>query len=204
MGSKFCGQCGVALDPVKVPVSSQADRYPQADRGQIISQGERRHLTILFTDLIGYTRLMEKYDPEDIQAMMTAITKTCIRIIASYNGHVERILGDEILGLFGLPKAHEDDAIRAIKAASEIHETVAGMRPASIHRTERIAMHTGINTGLVVTTRPAPKNGTFELSGDAVNLASRLSDMAKPNQILVGPETYRQAFGFLILMQCRP
>jgi tetratricopeptide (TPR) repeat protein len=105
-------------------------------------------------------------------------------------------MGDEILGLFGLPKAHEDDAIRAIKAAREIHETVSGMRPASIHRTERIAMHTGINTGLVVTTRPAPKNGTFDLSGDAVNLASRLSDMAKPNQILVGPETYRQAFGF--------
>jgi class 3 adenylate cyclase/tetratricopeptide (TPR) repeat protein len=196
MGSKFCGQCGTALDPTAAPVSRQADRYPQADPSRIISQGERRHLTVLFTDLTGYTRLMEKYDPEDIQAIMTAITQTCIGIIASYNGHVERILGDEILGLFGLPKAHEDDAIRAIKAAREIHETVSGMRPASIHRTERIAMHTGINTGLVVTTRPAPKNGTFDLSGDAVNLASRLSDMAKPNQILVGPETYRQAFGF--------
>lgn len=196
LGSKFCGQCGTALDPTTAPVSRQADRYPQADPSQIISQGERRHLTILFTDLTGYTRLMEKYDPEDIQAIMTAITQTCIRIIASYNGHVERILGDEILGLFGLPKTHEDDAIRAIKAAREIHDTISEMRPASLHRTERITMHTGINTGLVVTTRPAPKNGTFDLSGDAVNLASRLSDMAKPNQILVGPETYRQAFGF--------
>jgi class 3 adenylate cyclase/tetratricopeptide (TPR) repeat protein len=138
---------------------------------------------------------MEKHDPEDIQALMTAITQTCVRIIASYNGHVERILGDEILGLFGL-KAHEDDAIRAIKAAREIHETVSEMRPVAIRQTDRIAMHTGINTGLVVTTRAASQNGTFDLSGDAVNLASRLSDMAKPNQILVGPETYRQACGF--------
>ncbi len=179
-----------------MPAAEQANRYPQTDPSPIISQGERRHLTVLFTDLTGYTRLMEKYDPEDIQTIMTAITQTCIRIIASYNGHVERILGDEILGLFGLPKAHEDDAIRAIKAAREIHETVCGMRPASLDPTERVAMHTGINTGLVVTTRSAPKNGTFDLSGDAVNLASRLSDMAKSNQILVGPETYRQAFGF--------
>jgi class 3 adenylate cyclase/tetratricopeptide (TPR) repeat protein len=153
-------------------------------------------MTILFTDLTGYTQLMEKHDPEDVQSIMTAITQTCIRIIAFYNGHVERILGDEIMGLFGLPKTHEDDAIRAIKAAREIHDTVSAMRPASLHGSERLAMHTGINTGLVVTTRPAPQNGTFDISGDAVNLASRLSDMATPDQILVGHETYRQAFGF--------
>jgi class 3 adenylate cyclase/tetratricopeptide (TPR) repeat protein len=177
-------------------MSPQADPYPHSGPDQIISLGERRHMTILFTDLTGYTQLMEKHDPEDVQSIMTAITQTCIRIMAFYNGHVERILGDEILGLFGLPKTHEDDAIRAIKAAREIHHTVCAMRPASLHRSERLAMHTGINTGLVVTTHPAPQNGTFDISGDAVNLASRLSDMAKPNQILVGPETYRQAFGF--------
>jgi class 3 adenylate cyclase/tetratricopeptide (TPR) repeat protein len=180
------------------PAEKQAgsDRYPQALVRPIITQGERRHLTILFTDLTGYTRLMETYDPEDIQAMMAAIVHHCNRIITSYNGYVERVLGDEILGLFGFPKAHEDDAIRAIKAAREIHETVSEMRPASIQPSERIAMHTGINTGLVVTSRPSRNDGSFDLSGDAVNLASRLSDLAKPDEILVGPETYRQAFGF--------
>jgi class 3 adenylate cyclase/tetratricopeptide (TPR) repeat protein len=195
-GSKFCGECGKALfDPPPVrPVETEHQR--EAEKTYIVSEGERRHLTILFTDLTGYTRLMEKYDPEDIQALMAAITRNCIKIIHTYNGHVERVLGDEVLGLFGLPKTHEDDAIRAIKAAREIHATVTGMKPESLPAGESIAMHTGINTGLVVTARSSPKDGTFDLSGDAVNLASRLSDMAQPNQILVGPETYRQAFGF--------
>lgn len=194
--SNFCGECGTMIPGAPADAQTLMDRNPQATLSPIITLGERRHLTILFTDLTGYTRLMETYDPEDIQAMMAAIVHSCIQIIASYNGHVERVMGDEILGLFGLPKAHEDDAIRAIKAAREIHATVGGMRPTAIHPSERIAMHTGINTGLVVTSRPARNDGTFDVSGDAVNLASRLSDMAKPDEILVGPETYRQAFGF--------
>jgi class 3 adenylate cyclase/tetratricopeptide (TPR) repeat protein len=195
-GSKFCGECGKALSDLPPVSIVEADLQREAEKTYIVAEGERRHLTIVFTDLTGYTRLMEKYDPEDIQAMMAAITRSCIDIIQAYNGHVERIIGDEVLGLFGLPKTHEDDAIRAIKAAREIHATVAGMKPESLPPGETIAMHTGINTGLVVTARSSPKDGTFDLSGDAVNLASRLSDMAQPNQILVGPETYRQAFGF--------
>jgi class 3 adenylate cyclase/tetratricopeptide (TPR) repeat protein len=194
--SKFCGECGKSLDHAKSQPAGQAERCREAQKTFIVSEGERRHLTILFTDLTGYTALMEKHDPEDVQALMSAITRNCIRIIENYNGHVERILGDEILGLFGLPVTHEDDAIRAIKAAREIHATVTGMSPPASLVGETIAMHTGINTGLVVTARSSPKNGTFDLSGDAVNLASRLSDLARPDQILVGPETYRQAFGF--------
>jgi len=194
--SKFCGECGKALEPAKSQPAGQSERCREAQKTFIVSEGERRHLTILFTDLTGYTSLMEKHDPEDVQALMSSITRNCIRIIENYNGHVERILGDEILGLFGLPVTHEDDAIRAIKAAREIHATVAGMRPIASPLKEPIAMHTGINTGLVVTARSSPKNGTFDLSGDAVNLASRLSDIARPDEILVGPETYRQAFGF--------
>jgi class 3 adenylate cyclase/tetratricopeptide (TPR) repeat protein len=195
-GSKFCGECGKTLDPEKSQPSGPPERREESQKTFIVSGGERRHLTILFTDLTGYTGLMEKHDPEDVQALMSSITRNCIRIIENYNGHVERILGDEILGLFGLPVTYEDDAIRAIKAAREIHATIAGMRPQASPLKEPIAMHTGINTGLVVTARSSPKNGTFDLSGDAVNLASRLSDMARPDEILVGPETYRQAFGF--------
>ena len=195
-GSKFCGECGKALDQDKPQASGPPEPCKESRKTFIVSEGERRHLTILFTDLTGYTTLMERHDPEDVQALMASITRNCIRIIENYNGHVERILGDEILGLFGLPVTHEDDAIRAIKAAREIHATVAGMRPPGSPLKEPIAMHTGINTGLVVTARSSPKNGTFDLSGDAVNLASRLSDMARPDEILVGPETYRQAFGF--------
>ncbi len=193
--SRFCGDCGRALDNEAARVRPAAP-CTGTEKTSIISQGQRRHLTILFTDLTGYTRLMEKYDPEDVQALMAAITASCIQIIEAYHGHIERVIGDEVLALFGLPVAHEDDAIRAIKAAREIHGTVAGLRPESLPPKELIAMHTGINTGLVVTARTDPTDGAFDLSGDAVNLASRLSDMARPNEILVGPETYRQAFGF--------
>jgi class 3 adenylate cyclase/tetratricopeptide (TPR) repeat protein len=195
-GSKFCGECGKSLDQISSQSPGQQERCKAAEKTFIVSEGERRHLTILFTDLTGYTALMEKHDPEDVQALMSSITRNCIRIIENYNGHVERILGDEILGLFGLPVTHEDDAIRAIKAAREIHATVAGMRPQGSPLKGPVAMHTGINTGLVVTARSSPRNGTFDLSGDAVNLASRLSDMARSDEILVGSETYRQAFGF--------
>ncbi len=195
-GSKFCGECGKALTISGPPLPSQSDRVTEAEKAYIVSEGERRHLTILFTDLTGYTALMERNDPEDVQTMMASITESCVRIIETYNGHVERILGDEILGLFGLPVTHEDDAIRAIKAAREIHATVSGLHSETLRLTAAIAMHTGINTGLVVTARASAKNGTFDLSGDAVNLASRLADMARPDEILVGPETYRQAFGF--------
>ncbi len=194
--SKFCGECGKALSDPAAPPSTQQTGYTEVEKARFVSQGERRHLTILFTDLTGYTRMMERFDPEDVQALMASIVNNCVKIIETYNGHIERIIGDEVLGLFGLPVAHEDDAIRAIKAAREIHATIAGLKPRGLVLTEPIAMHTGINTGLVVTARTAPVDGAFDLSGDAVNIASRLSDMAQPNQILVGPETYRQAFGF--------
>ena len=198
--SKFCGECGQAL----TESASRAERFAEAEKTYMVSQGERRHLTILFTDLTGYTRLMEKNDPEDVQALMASITRSSIRIIEAYNGHVERIIGDEILALFGLPVTHEDDSIRAIKAAREIHELVRGLQPTSLGLSEPLAMHTGINTGLVVTARTAPEDGTFDLSGDAVNLASRLSDLARPDEILVGPETYRQAFGFFDFLAQAP
>ena len=194
--SKFCGECGSALAPTDTAGAPSSGAPTEPPKPNVIPQGERRHLTILFTDLTGYARMMEQYDPEDVQTLMASIIKRGIQIIEAYNGHVERIIGDEILALFGLPVAHEDDAIRAIKAAQEIHATVKAIKPDSIVLTEPVAMHTGINTGLVVTARTTPVDGTFDLSGDAVNIASRLSDMARPDEILVGPETYRQSFGF--------
>lgn len=194
--SKFCGECGNSLAKTATPDTPQPGPDAQAGKTHVLAQGERRHLTILFTDLTGYTRMMEKYDPEDVQTLMTSITRTSIEIIEAYNGHIERIIGDEILALFGLPVAHEDDAIRAIKAARDIHASIQNMKPTSMALTDPAAMHTGINTGLVVTARTAPIDGAFDLSGEAVNIASRLSDIAQPNEILVGPETYRQAFGF--------
>jgi class 3 adenylate cyclase/tetratricopeptide (TPR) repeat protein len=194
--SKFCGECGNTLVDAFDADAPPDISPPEAVKPLIVSQGERRHLTILFTDVSGYTRMVEQFDPEDVQSLMATITRSSVQIIEAYNGHIERIIGDEVLALFGLPVAHEDDAIRAIKAAREIHATVMNIKPKTFDLTGPVTMHTGINTGLVVAARTTPIDGTFDLSGEAVNVASRLSDMAQSNEILVGPETYRQAFGF--------
>ena len=135
--SRFCGGCGNALDAASPRKTKQTERYTETEKTHIISQGERRHLTILFTDLSGYTRLMENYDPEDVQSLMASITASCIEIINAYNGHIERVIGDEVLALFGLPVTHEDDAIRAVKAAREIHDMVNGLNPHRLTRTNR-------------------------------------------------------------------
>jgi class 3 adenylate cyclase/tetratricopeptide (TPR) repeat protein len=192
----FCGGCGRTLADTQRLVTPQITPGFETQKSHLIAQGERRHLTILFSDLSGYTHLMERHDPEDVQLLMATITERCARIIEAYNGHLERIIGDEVLAIFGLPVTHEDDAVRAVKAAREIHATIADLRPGFLPDEPPLSMHTGINTGLVVTARTSPKDGSFDLSGDTVNLASRLADLAHPGEILVGPETHRQALGY--------
>ena len=177
-GSRFCGECGSTIANTVLQDSSQPAASAKAEKKHPVAQGERRHLTTLFTDLTGYSRMMEKADPEDVQALMETITDSGVKIIKRYHGHVERIIGDEILAVFGLPKAHEDDAIRAIKAAREIHATVMQIKTTRINLAKPLTMHTGINTGLVVTAHSAPVDGIYSLSGEAVNIASRLSDAA--------------------------
>ena len=195
-GSRYCGECGSALKPTGAETEPKR-RVTNGERMRdLATQGERRHLTILFTDLSGYTRMMEAFDPEDVQALMNTVMQSTVAIIEKFNGHIERIIGDGILALFGLPVAHEDDAIRAIKAVREIHKTVRRIKSATMDLTRPLVMHSGINTGLAVTASAVPVNGTYNLSGEAVNVASRLSDLARPDEILVGQETYRQAFGF--------
>ncbi|MCB2149401.1 MAG: AAA family ATPase [Deltaproteobacteria bacterium] len=195
-GSKYCGDCGSRMTAMKRDSAGPSEPVTDVPVPSVGRHGERRHVTILFTDLTGYTALSEKHDPEDVQAMMAAVQSRVVAIILKYHGHVERVIGDGILAVFGLPASHEDDPVRAIKAAREIHQTIGALQPfQSMGESEPISMHTGINTGLVVTANPHPMDGAYALSGDAVNLASRLSDMAEPNTILVGPETYRQASG---------
>ena len=194
--SNYCGDCGGRVTAMKKTPPGVNEQLEEDSVPGVVRQGERRHATILFTDLTGYTALSEKYDPEDIQALSATIQSDVAAVLLKYNGYIERVIGDGIMAVFGLPMSHEDDPVRAIKAAREIHQTVSALKPyKSVSEDQPFSMHTGINTGLVVTANPHPKDGSYQLSGDAVNLASRLSDMAEPGTILVGPETYRQASG---------
>ncbi len=194
--SRYCSECGANLSVAASGVSEEAPAYITGER-LVLNKGERRHITILFSDLSNYTAISERHDPEDVRQLLDEIIGRGREIVKSYGGHVERVIGDEILAVFGLPKVHEDDAVRAIKAAQEFHAAVDDIGASGRYRFEQpINMHTGINSGLVVIDNLSTQEGEYGVSGDTVNLASRLADMAGPNEVLVGQEAYKQAYGY--------
>jgi class 3 adenylate cyclase len=192
--AKFCNQCGQDL-------GEEAKKEKKAQE----TEGERKYVTAMFSDLSGYTAMTEKLDPEEVKEIMSRIFGEIAQVVAKYEGFIEKFIGDAVVAFFGVPKAHEDDPVRAIKAAREIHEVVAAMSPEVEKRTGKsISMHTGINTGLVVTGEVNIEKGTHGLAGDPINVASRLSSLAKPGEILVGHDTYRQAEGYFRFEELEP
>jgi class 3 adenylate cyclase/tetratricopeptide (TPR) repeat protein len=182
---KFCGQCG-----------RQLDAPDKSDPSPLELTRERRHITALFTDLSGYTAMCERLDPEEVKEIMSRIFSDIAKVAGKYEGFVEKFIGDAAMILFGIPKSHEDDPVRAVKAAMEIHDLVETISERfEKDGSEPLSMHSGIDTGLVVTGGVDQERGTYGVTGDTVNLASRLSNMAGPGEILVGHATYRQAEG---------
>ncbi len=156
------------------------------------SEGERRHATILFSDLSGYTMMNEKLDPEVVQDLMIRIKSGAIRIVEYHSGIVNQFVGDEILALFGIPSVHEDDPIRAVRAALELHRMVRNMsKEVEPFIGRPLTLHSGINTGLIVTTERDNRDGKFGVIGDTVNTGARLLTQANEDEILVSPETNR-------------
>ncbi len=188
-GANFCMECGTKLGTSKNLSNRQA-----------ILEAERRRITALFSDLSGYTAMTSKLDPEEVKSIMNTIFDGMKEIILKYGGFIEHSAGDSVLALFGVPKAHEDDTIRAIYTAKEIHTFVDSLSPDFKEKTGiTLSMHSGINTGLAVTADVNQAKGTHKVTGDVINVAARLSGVAKAHEILVGPETYKicsNAFAF--------
>jgi len=201
---KFCGECGHNLIPAK-EISEQksetANLEPRPSTKKSSSddaplEGERKHVTVLFSDLTGYTAMSEKLDPEEVKEITGRIFGEISKIVANYDGFIEKYAGDAVMAIFGVPQAHEDDPIRAIKAAREIHQLVDTISPEVENKIgQPISMHTGINTGLVVTGEVDMERGTHGIAGDTINLASRLSNLANPGEILVDVDTCHQVEG---------
>ena len=156
----------------------------------VARQAERRQVTVLFSDLSGFTAMSEKLDPEDVQSVMGRIFAAATEIIERYDGRVDKLIGDAIMAVFGDPVAHEADAERAVRAVMEIHAAVDELSPSVEAQIGRpLIMHTGITTGVVVTS-----SGSFDTAdtgplGDTINLAARLEDLSEPGEILLGPDT---------------
>jgi len=156
-GAAFCNSCGATLG---TPSSSRE---------------VRKTVTVLFCDLSGSTELGEQTDPEALRALLARYFEQMKAIVEAHGGTVEKFIGDAVMAVFGIPTAHEDDALRACRAAVEMRDALPGLG---------IAGRIGVNTGEVVT-------GTHErlATGDGVNVAARLEQAAAPHEVLIGETT---------------
>jgi class 3 adenylate cyclase/tetratricopeptide (TPR) repeat protein len=156
-GAKFCNECGASLASAAPP------------------REQRKTVTVLFCDVTGSTTLGESIDPEALRALLARYFERMKAVVESHGGSVEKFIGDAVMAVFGVPVAHEDDALRAVRAAVDMRAALPELG---------VRARIGVNTGEVVT-------GTAErlATGDAVNVAARLEQAAGPSEILVGDAT---------------
>jgi class 3 adenylate cyclase/predicted ATPase len=155
-------------------------------------EAERRQLTVLFCDLVGSTELSTKLDPEALRDLMQAYQRACREVIAHYEGHVAQYLGDGLMVYFGWPRAHEDDAGRAIRAGLEITQAVSKLKAST-----PIQTRAGIHTGLVVVGETGQGDASVPQAavGETPNIAARLQSLAEPNSVVVSERTKALAAG---------
>ncbi len=182
-----CLTCG-AENPVDSRVCSSCERAIAAERH--VQGAERKQVSVLFSDLTGFTELSERLDPEETRQILASVFGAAAEIVAKYEGRIEKFVGDAIMAIFGVPAAHEDDPVRALRAAIELHDAVARLSPGVKARTGvAIALHSAVNTGVVVTGEQQFGSGTAGPLGDTINLAARLMGAAPSGEIWVGPQT---------------
>jgi class 3 adenylate cyclase/tetratricopeptide (TPR) repeat protein len=212
-GFKFCGECGCELsanpeitilnqENVGETIKAEDDTF---DATCSAPDSERKCVTVMFSDLTGYTEISEKLDPEEVKELTNAIFSELTKIIIKYDGFIEKYIGDAILAVFGAREAFEDSALRAIKAAREIHTYVQSVSPKYEKRIGRkLSMHTGINTGLVVTGEINYQKGTHGLVGDTINTASRLMSVSQAGEIITDHDSYVQTEGYFEFSPLNP
>jgi class 3 adenylate cyclase/tetratricopeptide (TPR) repeat protein len=152
---------------------------------EISGDEERRVVTVLFADLVGFTSLSEHLDPERVKRLVDRIFQQLVRVVEEYGGVVDKVLGDAIIALFGAPVAHEDDADRAVRTGLAMQRALHDFREED--PADPVNMRIGINTGEVLVGTLAGTD--YTAMGDVVNTASRLQEVAPPGSVLVGDET---------------
>ena len=152
--------------------------------------GMRKTVTTVFCDVVGSTALGERVDPETLRGAMNRYFQEIGTILERHGGTVEKFIGDAVMAVFGIPTSHEDDALRAVRAAAEIRDSLASLNEGLKTRWGvSLDLRTGINTGVVIAGDPS--RGQSFATGDAVNVAARLEQQADPGEILIGNDTYR-------------
>ncbi len=177
--ARFCLACGR-------PISAEAP----------VARDVRKTVTVVFTDVSGSTDLGSRLDPESLRHVMNRYFDRMRSVVERHGGIVEKFIGDAVMAVFGVPQLHEDDALRAVRAAVDMQLAVAELnRGLQREWGVTISTRTGVNTGVVVAGDPS--EGQAIVSGDCVNVASRLQDAARPGEILMGESTYRLVKDFV-------
>ena len=170
--ARFCWSCGAAL-------ADQTSRGPE----------ERKIVSILFVDLVGFTASSDRADPEDVRATLRPYHARLKQEIEHFGGTVEKFIGDAVMAVFGAPIAHEDDAERAVRAALKILEAIEDLNAVE---GVQLAVRAGVASGEAVVSLDArPEMGEGIATGDVVNTAARLQQTAPVGSVVVGESTFR-------------
>ncbi|MFL6075351.1 MAG: ATP-binding protein [Mycobacteriales bacterium] len=195
--ARFCGRCGSATRVSCPSCDSYTDRELPfctqcgerlAESSTALPPVERRRVSVLFVDLTGFTALSETLDPEDVRALQSAYFAKVRRVAERYGGVVEKYIGDAVMVVFGAPVAHDDDPTRAVRTGLDVREELDQREVGG----QQVRVRVGVATGEAVVDRAAARpGGQGMLSGDVVNLASRLQAATEPGTVLVDAATRR-------------
>ena len=196
----FCGECGTRLDGPSRPSAVVSDTAAVSgasgaphERSPSAPVAERRFVSVLFADLVGYTSFAEGLDAEDARDLLSRYFRASREIVERYGGTIEKFIGDAVMAVWGAPTAREDDAERAVRAALDLTAMAPTLVLGRGDATTRIELRAGVLTGEAAVTLGADGQGM--VAGDLVNTASRLQSVAEPGTVLVGEATFRAASG---------
>lgn len=230
---RYCTRCGSYLPPVsqgiaystgkaKAPSSEGLSYTPltsstsitsasncfqnRSFAGQIIPEPERKHVTILFADIAGFTSLSERLDPEEVMMLINHTLQVMTDVVLRYEGFIDKYIGDCLMGIFGAPVSQENHPELAMRAALSMKREVEMLnQQLSLPVDWQVALHVGIHTGLVVAGGiGSDEKRDYTVMGDAVNLAARLESAAGTDQIIVSSATYNLARDLFVFNQLDP
>jgi class 3 adenylate cyclase/predicted ATPase len=204
--AKFCSECGASLtERLAAAVAARSrdgvgdhDVKPDIEKA---ASAERRQLTVMFCDLVGSTALSTQIDPEELREVVEHYQDACERVVHDFDGYIARYVGDALLVYFGYPVAHEDDPVRAIKAALGIRERIQALNTTlrvtvPVLSASPLQVRIGIHTGLVVVGEMGGKDYRESMAlGDTPNISARLQGIAEPDTVVISAATYRLAQG---------
>ncbi len=201
----FCSQCGAKLIGEQQALVSPNDHFALLQKyispelsAKILStgksvEGERRHVTVLFADISGFTSMSERLDPEVVSGVLNDLFRGLVSIVVKYEGMVDKFIGDEIMAIFGAPLAHEDDPERAVRCSVEMLQYIERYNDLSpVKFPQPLSMHIGLNSGIVVAGNVGSDlRMNYSVIGDTVNLAARLVSEAPSGKVYMSADTYR-------------